>query len=73
MRDINRIKKFMSEFVCYWEKYAPDLRFGQLVMNFQSYVQQVLRKDFFYIEDDEMAKLMSDYFAAIHTLTIQNT
>lgn len=38
MRDKNRIPVFMRELERVWTQYYPDLRFGQLMMNFLNYV-----------------------------------
>ena len=48
MRDINRIKPLLNDLSEIWEHYCPDMRFMQLICNFQNWMQS----DGFYIEDD---------------------
>ena len=55
MRDPKRIRKFCNQLADIWESQCPDCRFGQLIMN-------VLTKDPFYIEDDEMMEIFKKYF-----------
>lgn len=63
MRNPNRILKFMEKLQNYWFELFPDWRFGQLVSNFIDFVlYETKRDDIFYIEDDEMIKLL-DRFA----------
>lgn len=57
MRDINRIDKFCNELAKYW-KQAPDLRFGQLILNIFS----VCKKDPWFCEEDEMLKVFEEFF-----------
>ena len=57
MRDANRIKPFMERLTQLWEEEASDWRFGQLISNLQSFLG-----DPFYIEDDEMAELIEQFF-----------
>lgn len=59
MRDINRIKPFCNEFAQLWEKY-PDLRFGQIMSNIARYMQMEHRKDMFFMEDDELMKVIRE-------------
>lgn len=61
MRDPNRINKFVSQLEQYW-KLVPDWRFGQLIYNFLAFIQNQTDKDFFFIEDEELFKLMEEYF-----------
>lgn len=55
MRDPKRIRKFCNHLADIWESQCPDWRFGQLIMN-------VLTKDPFYTEDDEMMEIFERYF-----------
>ena len=57
MRDINRIKPFCDELAELWAKY-PDLRFGQIMWNMDKYISNEHRKDMFYMEDDELMKVI---------------
>ena len=55
MRDPKRIRKFCDQLAEIWESQCPDWRFGQLFMN-------VLTRDPFYMEDDEMMETIKKYF-----------
>jgi len=57
MRDKNRIPAFLSELQKCWEK-VPDWRFGQFISN----VLGTCKKDPFFYEEEEMIKLIKDYF-----------
>lgn len=59
MRDPNRIQSFCTEFTELWSKY-PDLRFGQIMSNISRYIQMEYRKDMFYMEEDELMKIIRD-------------
>ena len=52
MRDPKRIYPLCNELARIWSLY-PDLRFGQLMHNIESYMRCVYDKDPFYVEDDE--------------------
>ena len=56
MRDIDRLDPFMARLAELW-KIVPDWRFGQLVMNFLSFIG----RDPFYLEDDKMEELIAEY------------
>ena len=58
MRDTNRIYKFCNELARLWSQ-VPDWRFGQLITNITNDMQST---EFFYIEDDEMMKVMKSCF-----------
>ena len=58
MRDPNRIPEFTDLLKEGWSK-VPDWRFGQLIENLKKYCD---KPDLFYIEDDEMAKIIKEYF-----------
>lgn len=49
MRDVNRIKPFLSKIEEYWLK-NQDLRFGQIVMNIIQ--SETSNSQIYYIEDD---------------------
>lgn len=57
MRDASRIKPFCDEFAELWSRY-PDLRFGQIMSNIEKYVQMEHRKDMFYMEEEELMKII---------------
>lgn len=61
MRDKNRIPVFMSELERVWTQYYPDLRFGQLMMNFLNYVALEHKRDPFFPEESEMLKYLKEY------------
>lgn len=46
MRDKNRISGFMRELERVWMQCYPDLRFGQLMMNFLNYVALEHKSDY---------------------------
>ena len=54
MRDPDRISVILERLQKVWEKY-PDLRFGQLVLN-------VLRNDFYYVEDEELVSRIELFY-----------
>lgn len=57
MRDPNRISPFCTEFAELWSKY-PDLRFGQIMSNISRYVEVEHGRDMFYMEDEELMKVI---------------
>ena len=59
MRDVNRIKPFCDEFAELWSRY-PDLRFGQIMSNIARYTQMECRKDMFFMEEDELMKIIKE-------------
>lgn len=62
MRDPARIKPLMAKLANMWQQDVPDWRFGQLMSNFLGFVVSETNRDIFYIEDDEMEKLMLKFF-----------
>lgn len=57
MRNLNRIDPFLKELGDLWKK-VPDWRFGQFICNtFGSFMT-----DPFFVEDNEMLKVLKDYF-----------
>ena len=60
MRDKNRIPEFIKELERIWTQCYPDLRFGQLMMNFLNYVA-IHKLDPFFPEEDEMLKYLKEY------------
>lgn len=61
MRDINRIYQFANELQTIWALYYPDLRFGQLMMNFLNYVALEYKRDPFFPEESEMLEYLKEY------------
>ena len=57
MRDPERIKPLLDEIGELWKQKCPDLRFMQLIENFQSYTL----RDCFYMEDDEFIQIFRDF------------
>ena len=60
MREPTRIFKFCNELAKIWREYAPDWRFGQLMMNVLG-AMQASGKDPFFPEEDEMLQFLPDY------------
>ena len=61
MRDPNRIDVFCARLKQIW-RHVPDWRFGQLMWNVITECQ-AQGKDAFYMEDEEMLKLIHSYIA----------
>lgn len=61
MRDKNRIPEFTKELEKVWMQYYPNLRFGQLMVNFLSYVTLEHKRDPFFPEEAEMLKYIKEY------------
>lgn len=62
MRKISRIDPFMEKLKEYWKSEVPDWRFGQLMSNFLGFAWEAKNSDIFYIEDDEMSRLLDLFF-----------
>ena len=60
-RDKDRIRKFCDEFAVLWERH-PDLRFGQIISALPNFTDNG-KTDVFYVEDDEMLKIIGRYFS----------
>lgn len=61
MRDIKRIDKFCHELAKMWKR-TPDQRFGQLMINFFSFVYEKSgNKDIWFFEEPEMEKYMNEF------------
>jgi uncharacterized protein YihD (DUF1040 family) len=56
MRDPKRIPEILNQISQCWNTY-PDLRLGQLLLN----VSAKYSKDLYYIEDEELVKLLRDF------------
>ena len=57
MRDPKRLDNFYNKLKELHKKYAPDLRFGQLVCN----LQRSEGNDLFYYEEDKMIKAIENH------------
>lgn len=57
MRDVKRIKPLLMDFSEVWEQCFPDMRFIQVIVNFQRW----LGNDGFYLEDDQLIKKFCRY------------
>lgn len=57
MRDPKRIMPLLTDFGNVWEQCFPDMRFMQVIVNFQSW----LGSDGFYIEDDKLIEKFCEY------------
>lgn len=62
MRDVNRLYGFYNTLMQIHMENYPDLRFGQLIMIFERWLQ-VNKKinDMFYIEEDEMLSYLNEF------------
>ena len=63
MRDPARIAPLLMEFSEVWEQCFPDLRFMQVIVNFQSW----LGSDGFYIEDDDFIEKFCEFATKMMT------
>lgn len=63
-RDPFRMEKFLTDFqdklLKYWSCH-PDYRFGQILTVFQYHLKNRGVEDFFYLEDDDFVKLLSQF------------
>lgn len=50
-----------------WKEHGSDLRFGQLMMNFNSWHMQTYQRDIFYLEDGELLSQLEAYFSQPHS------
>lgn len=63
MRDPTRIDPFTQKLAHMWQQNVPDWRFGQFMSNFLDFVVAETGRDIFFIEDDEMERLLEKFFA----------
>ncbi len=56
-RDTGRIQPFCDRLARAWEK-LPDWRFGQLMVNLMREYEAEHGRDFFFLEEDEMIKVI---------------
>lgn len=61
MRKVERLDKFYDELKEIHKKSFPDMRFGQLMMNFLGFVNSTKKRDPFFPEEDEMLELFKEY------------
>lgn len=61
MRNKERIDVFTYEFAEIWKHSFQDLRFGQLCMNFFSWLQSTKAKDPFFPEEPDMIKYFREF------------
>lgn len=62
MRSVKRIKPFCEKLRGYWESKIPDWRFGQFMSNFLGWVMDETKRDFFFMEEDEMSEYLDRFF-----------
>lgn len=71
MRDKARIRKFCDEFAELWEKKAPDMRFGQMIVSLNK-AAETPRHDIFDLEEDEMMEVVRRFFSKEYKKSIQD-
>lgn len=60
-RDPNRLYNFYNEVTRLHMIYMPDWRVGQFWMNFLGWVQNVKKRDLFFLEESEMLTYLKEY------------
>ncbi len=62
MRDIGRLYNFHAQLQHIHVTYFPDWRFGQLIINFQSWLKREKNiEDMFYIEEIEISNFLLEF------------
>lgn len=61
MRDPNRLFNFYNELCRLHMTYQPDIRFGQFVYNFNSWLKEYKHIDIFFPEENEMIIYLKEY------------
>ena len=61
MRNPDRLDSFYDELKKIHKKSFPDMRFGQLMMNFLGFVNSTKKRDPFFPESEEMLELFKEY------------
>ena len=61
MRDPNRLDKFYDEMKELHKDNYPDIRFGQLILNFSSWLINEKSVDIFFPEEDKLLKYFEEY------------
>lgn len=61
MRDAKRLDSFYDELKKLHQEYFPDMRFGQLCINFFGWLSNRKKIDAFFPEEDFMLKYFKEY------------
>lgn len=61
IRNPERIDEFTKELNRIWKTYFLDWRFGQLMMNFLSWVQYEKKLDLFFPEEEQMLTYLREF------------
>ena len=61
MRNPERLDSVYLQLCEIHKKSFPDMRFGQLMMNFLGFVNSTKKRDPFFPEEDEMVELFKEY------------
>lgn len=61
IRNPERIDEFTKELNRIWKTYFLDWRFGQLMMNFSSWVQYEKKLDLFFPEEEQMLTYLREF------------
>lgn len=61
MRDPNRLDNFYDEMKKYHQRYLPDWRFGQTMMNFFDWLVRTYKVDPFFPEEDRMLQWFKEF------------
>ncbi len=65
MRNPNRLENFYEDFKLLHKQNVPDWRFGQLVVNFFSWIMSTKKRDVFFIEENTMIEYFREYMESI--------
>lgn len=65
MRDPNRLENFYEDFKLLHKQNVPDWRFGQLIVNFFSWIMSTKKRDVFFIEENTMIEYFREYMESI--------
>lgn len=61
MRDPKRIARFCIDLSIFWLRFAPDLRFFQLIDLIAGYREENISSDPFFWEEEDWLKAMKNY------------
>lgn len=61
MRKPDRLDEFYWELLAVHKTYYPDLREGQFLYNFLSWINRVKERDPFYLEHAQMMDILHEY------------
>ena len=67
MRNSERLNDFYNTFKALHQTYFPDLRFGQLMLNFFGWLSNDKKIDPFFPEEQKMIEYFSEYCNVCHT------